>query len=172
MNDLPGFSDPAKALVARSIILNFPNSFIDREDFTLKDKLRKEAREGRLINFALQGLKDLREQGRFTMPESSKPLLRQLVEITAPVTAFVGECCFKDVNAYIAKDILYEAWALWCSKTGHKVGNNIYFGRWLKQACPTIIDFRANIDGHRQYTYKGLDLQPWVYQQYLGRPKS
>ncbi|MCK5608344.1 hypothetical protein KAR91_41060 [Candidatus Pacearchaeota archaeon] len=172
MNDLPGFSDPAKALVARSIILNFPNSFIDREDFTLKDRLRKEAREGKLINFALQGLKDLREQGRFTMPGSSKPLLKQLTEITAPVTAFVGECCFKNVNAYIAKDTLYEAWAFWCSKTGHKVGNNIYFGRWLKQACPTVIDFRANVSGKRQYTYKGLDLQDWVYSTYLGRPKN
>lgn len=172
MNDLPGFSDPAKALVARSIILNFPNSFIDREDFTLKDKLRKEAREGKLINFALQGLKDLREQGRFTMPESSKPLLKQLTEITAPVTAFVGECCIRDVNAYVLKSQLYEAWAIWCSKTGHKVGNNIYFGRWLKQACPTAITFRADVDGRRQYTYRGLELQDWVYNQYLGRPKG
>ena len=172
MNDLPGFTDSAKAFVARSIILNFPNSFIDREDFTLKDRLRKEAREGKLINFALQGLKDLRKQGRFTMPKSSEPLLKQLTEITAPVTAFVGECCTKDARAYVLKSQLYEAWAIWCGKTGHKVGNNIYFGRWLKQACPTAIDFRANIDGKRHYTYKGLDLQGWVYEQYLGRPKS
>ena len=172
MNDLPGFSDPAKALVARSIILNFPNSYIGREDFTLKDRLRKEAREGKLINFALQGLKDLREQGRFTMPESSKLLLQQLTEITAPVTAFIKECCIKDSGAYITKSQLYEAWEMWCGKTGHKAGNNIYFGRWLKQACPTIIDFRANVDGRRQYAYKGLTLQDWVYEQYLGRPKS
>ena len=172
MNDLPGFSDPAKALVARSIILNFPNSYIGREDFTLKDRLRKEAREGKLINFALQGLKDLREQGRFTMPESSKPLLQQLTEITAPVTAFIKECCIKDENVYIVKSTLYEAWEHWCSKTGHKAGNNIYFGRWLRQACPTAVDFRANIDGRRQYMYKGLELQDWCYSQYLGRPKD
>ena len=172
MNDLPGFSDPAKALVARSIILNFPNSYIGREDFTLKDRLRKEARGGKLINFALQGLKDLREQGRFTMPESSKALLQQLTEITAPVTAFVRECCIKDPDAYIAKNTLYEAWEHWCSKTGHKAGNNIYFGRWLRQACPSAVDFRANVDGRRQYMYKGLELQDWCYSQYLGRPKS
>lgn len=172
MNDLPGFSDPAKALVARSIILNFPNSYIGREDFTLKDRLRKEAREGKLINFALQGLKDLREQGRFTMPESSESLLQQLIEITAPVTAFIKECCIKDADAYIAKNVLYEVWEMWCSKTGHKAGNNIYFGRWLRQACPSAIDFRANVDGQRQYMYKGLELQDWVYSQYLGRPKS
>ncbi|MCK5613788.1 hypothetical protein KAR91_68620, partial [Candidatus Pacearchaeota archaeon] len=172
MNDLPGFSDPAKALVARSIILNFPNSYIGREDFTLKDRLRKEAREGKLINFALQGLKDLREQGRFTMPESSESLLQQLTEITAPVTAFVKECCIKDADAYIAKNVLYEVWEMWCSKTGHKAGNNIYFGRWLRQACPSAIDFRANIDGQRQYMYKGLELQDWCYSTYLGRPKQ
>jgi len=172
MNDLPGFSDPAKALVARSIILNFPNSYIGREDFTLKDRLRKEAHEGKLINFALQGLKDLREQGRFTMPKSSEPLLQQLTEITAPVTAFIKECCIKNMDAYITKSQLYEAWEMWCGKTGHKAGNNIYFGRWLRQACPTIIDFRANVNDRRQYAYRGLELQDWVYEQYLGRPKS
>jgi len=172
MNDLPGFSDPAKALVARSIILNFPNSYVGRENFTLKDRLRKEAREGKLINFALQGLKDLREQGRFTMPGSSNLLLQQLTEITAPVTAFIKECCIKNENTYVTRSQLYEAWEIWCGKTGHKVGNNIYFGRWLKQACPTITDFRADIDGRRQYTYKGLELQDWVYSQYLGKPKS
>jgi len=172
MNDLPGFSDPAKALVARSIILNFPNSYIGREDFTLKDRLRKEAREGKLINFALQGLKDLREQGRFTMPESSKPLLQQLTEITAPVTAFIKECCTKDPDAYVTKSQLYEAWEMWCTKTGHKVGNNIYFGRWLRQACPTVMDFRAKVGDRRQYTYKGLTLQDWVYSTYLGKPKG
>jgi len=172
MNDLPGFSDPAKALVARSIILNFPNSYIGREDFTLKDRLRKEAREGKLINFALQGLKDLREQGRFTMPESSKLLLQQLTEITAPVTAFVKECCIKNRDTYVTKSQLYEAWEIWCGKTGHKAGNNVYFGRWLKQACPTITDFRAEINNRRQYTYKGLELQPWIYEQYLDRPEN
>lgn len=172
MNDLPGFSDPAKALVARSIILNFPNSYIGREDFTLKDRLRKEAREGKLINFALQGLKDLREQGRFTMPESSKLLLQQLTEITAPVTAFIRECCTKNTNAYVTKAQLYEAWEIWCGKTGHKAGNNVYFGRWFKQACPTAITFRADVNNRRQYAYRGLELQDWVYLQYLGKPKS
>ena len=171
MNDLPGFSDPAKALVARSIILNFPNSYVGREDFTLKDRLRKEAREGKLINFALQGLKDLREQGRFTMPESSKLLLQQLTEITAPVTAFVKECCTKNVDTYVTRSQLYEAWEMWCGKTGHKAGNNVYFGRWFKQACPTAIEFRPEINGRRQYAYRGLELQDWVYEQYLGRPK-
>ncbi|KKN68782.1 hypothetical protein LCGC14_0448020 [marine sediment metagenome] len=172
MNELPDFADSAKAFVARAIILNFPNSYVGREDFTLKDRLRKEAREGKLINFALQGLKDLREQGRFTMPKSSKPLLRQLTEITAPVTAFIRECCNRKGDAYTTKDQLYEVWGLWCAKTGHRVGNHIYFGRWLRQAYPSAVEFRPIIDGRRQYAYRGLELQNWVYSTYLSRPKS
>jgi len=172
MNELPGFSDSAKAFVARSIILNFPNSYVGKEDYTLKNRLKKEAREGRLINFALRGLKDLREQDKFITPESSKPLLQQLTEITAPVTAFVNDCCVKNENAYITRSQLYEAWTYWCARTGHKVGNNIYFGRWFKQTCPSIIEFRPMIDGRRQYSYKGITLQDWVYSTYLGKPKS
>ena len=172
MNNLPGFSDPAKAFVARSIVLNFPNSYVNREDFTLKARLKKEAKEGKLINFALQGLKDLREQGKFTMPITSELLLQQLEEITAPVTAFVGECCDKIPTAYIARDQLFEAWACWCSKSGHKIGNKNYFGRWLSQACPRIESFRPMIDGRRQYAYKGITLSDWVYSAYLGKPKN
>lgn len=172
MNNLPGFSDPAKAFVARSIVLNFPNSYVNREDFTLKARLKKEAKEGKLINFALQGLKDLREQGKFSMPISSELLLQQLKEITAPVTAFVGECCDKIPGAYVARDQLFEAWQIWCSKSGHNAGNKNYFGRWFNQACPGIESFRPMIDGRRQYAYRGITLSDWVYSQYLGRPKS
>ena len=172
MNNLPGFSDPAKALVARSIILDFPNSYVGKEDFTLKERMKKEASEGKLINFALRGLKSLREQGKFTMPKSSAPLLQQLTEITAPVTAFAGECCEKHPKVFVLADQLYEAWACWCHKSGHKAGNKNYFGRWLKQACPTVVQFRPLVDGRRQYCYKGIALQDWVYSQYLGRPKG
>jgi putative DNA primase/helicase len=172
MNNLPGFSDPAKAFVARAIVLNFPNSYVGREDFTLKERLKKEAREGKLINFALQGLKDLRKQGKFTMPVTSESLLRQLEEITAPVTAFVGECCDKIPGAYIARDQLFEAWQIWCSKSGHNAGNKNYFGRWFNQACPGIESFRPTIDGRRQYAYCGITLSDWVYLAYLGRSKS
>lgn len=172
MNNLPGFSDPAKAFVARSIVLNFPNSYVGREDFTLKARLKKEAKEGKLINFALQGLKDLREQGKFTMPISSELLLQQLEEITAPVTAFVGECCDKIPGAYISRDQLFEAWQIWCSKSGHNAGNKNYFGRWFNQACPGIESFRPIINGRRQYAYRGITLSDWVYSAYLGRPKQ
>ena len=172
MNNLPGFSDPAKAFVARSIVLNFPNSYVNREDFTLKARLKKEAKEGKLINFALQGLKDLREQGKFTMPQSSESLLKQLKEITAPVTAFVGECCDKIPGAYIARDQLFEAWQIWCNKSGHNAGNKNYFGRWFNQACPGVESFRPKINGRRQYAYRGITLSDWVYSAYLGRPKG
>jgi putative DNA primase/helicase len=172
MNNLPGFHDPAKALSARSLILNLPNSYVGREDFTLKQRLKKEAKEGKLINFALQGLKDLREQGKFTMPVSSEQLLQQLEEITAPMTAFVGECCDKIPSAYIAIDQLFEAWQIWCHKSGHNAGNKNYFGRWFRQACPGIKSFRPIIDGRRQYAYRGITLSDWVYSAYLGRPKQ
>lgn len=172
MNNLPGFHDPAKALLARSLILNFPNSYMGREDPTLKKRLKKEAMEGRLINFALEGLKDLREQSKFTMPSSSESLLQELEELTAPVTAFVGECCYKDPEAYITKDVLFESWQIWCQKNGHTVGCKSYFGRWVKQACPGLKSFQPRVNGRQQWAFKGLDLQDWCYEQYLARPKG
>jgi len=172
MNELPGFVDPALAFAARSIILKFPNDYLGKEDITLKRRLKEEASQGKLINYALDGLQNLRKQGGFTMPKSSEELIKALEETNAPVLAFVGECCIKIPSAIIPRNQLYEAWAYWCNKTGHKYGNENYFGRWFKQACPTVEDARLNFDGRRQYCYRGITLQDWVYSQYLGKPKQ
>ena len=172
-NEIPNFSDPARAFSARANILNFPNSYYGKEDPTLKTRLEKEASEGKLINVALRGLKDLREQGKFIIPGVSEELRRQLEEVTAPVTAFVRHCCtMENPDIYITKAQLYEAWECWCKREHRKVINPSYFGRYLKQACPSVIGERLMFEGKRQQVYKGVDLCQWVYDEYLARPKN
>ena len=175
LNELPNFSDNARAFVSRAIILDFPNSYVGREDFTLKDRLQKEAREGKLINHALIGLKILRDQGKFIMPESSKVSIRQLEEITTPIQAFVAECCYMDDGdeTYIPKNQMFDAWSAWCIRTGrrNRISNQSYFGRWLKGICPrTGEDYRPLVDGKRPRSYCGIDLHDWAKNEYLDKP--
>ncbi len=173
-NELPTFADSARALVARSIILNFPNDYFGREDVTLKRRLKEEANQGKLINYALDGLKDLRKQGYFTITKSSEAYYEAFEEITAPVSAFVKQCCtLRDDNeAYSTKDMLFEAWAAWCKLSNRQVGSAAYFARHLYQACPAIKNFRSTDNsGKRIQVFRGIVLQEWVYDEYLGRPK-
>jgi putative DNA primase/helicase len=170
MNDLPGFTDHARALAARMNVLYFPKSCVGHEDFALKGRLKKEAAQGRLINFALQGLKDLRQNKVFVVPESSAETLKQMVEMTSPVMAFAEECCETKPGATVSAAMVYEAWQRWCADTGRKPGIQAQFGRWLMQACPGVSKTRSRIDGELSYVYDDLCLQKWAYKKYLGRP--
>ncbi len=171
MNDLPAFTDHSQAIVARTLILPFPNCYVGREDFTLKDRIKKDAADGKLINFALWGLKDLREQGRFTEPKISADQISQFTTLTAPMTAFLDECCILDSGAEIQKDQLYDAWKGWCISCDRKQGNKMLFNRWLNQYAPTLKDENREINNEQIRMCHGITLKSWCYLKFLGRPE-
>jgi len=168
MNNLPVFSDHARAFQARLAAIKFDKSYVGKEDPSLKQQLIKEAAQGKMINFALQGLKDLRERGRFIIPDSSRTVLDLMLQISSPVTSFVNECCCQGKEYAITKNMLFEAWRCWCVETGHKPGLREQFGRWMISTVPSLETNRPYIDGRRVYGYTGIDLEPWAKAQYLG----
>ena len=173
MNDLPVFTDHARALEPRMNIISFDNSYVNREDYTLKGRLKKEAERGKLINFALRGLKDLYGLRHFTTPASSKEILESFRELTSPMTAFMADCCETlpdDSDEFTTKDCLYETWQKWCVEQGRKPGLKQQFGRWLLSSAPQLKIGRKVIKNRRLYIYYGIKLQDWVYSEYLGRP--
>ena len=169
MNNLPVFSDHARAFQARLAIIGFDKSYVGKEKPELKQQLIKEAGQGKMINFALQGLKDLRERGRFIVPDSSRPILNLMTQISSPVTIFVTECCKLGADEVVSKDMLFDAWRSWCDETGHKPGLREQFGRWLVSTVPMLKQDRIRCNGRRVYMYKGIGLQDWVNDTYLGR---
>ena len=170
MNGLPAFTDHAKALAARTNIIAFPNSYLGREDFTLKDRLRHEAEQGKLLPWALEGLRRLRERGRFSIPSKSETVLQEMIGLTSPLTSFVDECLNLGDGATSAQ-MVYEAWQHWCGENGRKPGMNAQFGRNLIAECPQVSKERLQEQGRLEYVYRGLTLQAWIYNKYLGRPE-
>ena len=171
MNNLPVFTDHARAFQARLAVIGFDKSFVGKEKPELKQQLIKEASQGKMINFALQGLKDLQENGRFIVPRSSVPILKSITRISSPVVIFVDECCIIHPDQTVSKDMIFQAWQGWCGETGRKAGLREQFGRWLISTCPSLETGRIRHDGRRVYMYKGIGLQDWTYTDYLGRPK-
>ncbi len=177
MNDLPSFTDHARALEPRLNIITFDNSYVGKEDRTLKFRLRKEAQQGKLINFALRGLKDLYERKDFIVPKSSAETLIDFQRLASPVVTFIAECCEVDPdrdnlgpgNYFIVKDQLYEVWSSWCNNQGRKPGVKEQFGRWFLAACPRAITTRRRIGDRRMYVFEGVKLQDWVIKDFLGK---
>lgn len=184
MNDLPNIPDQANALEPKLNILYFQNSYEGREDTALKHKLTEEAKAGKIINFALQGLKSLRQNKKFIVPHSSLNIIQQLKEITTPIASFIIECCELEPpdtpsqqEYYVLMDHLYEVWARWCLNCGRKPGYKAQFSQWFLAAYPSAVPARMRLndktgkqmESSKQYRiFRKVRLAEWVYKEYLG----
>lgn len=168
-NLLPELPDHAGAMEARLNILQFPHSFLGKEDWGLKDKLRAEA-PGVCI-WALEGLRRLREQGRFTLPDSSRVAMREWRTSTSPTAAFLEECCNEDdPEAEVGKQELFDAWDRWSSERGMKQISKARFYERFKLNAPTAHSVTYE-KGQRKFSVmRGVTLKTWAQKQYLGRP--
>ena len=168
MNELPAFADHANALEPRLNLLHFENSYIGKEDRFLKTKLNREADAGRIINFALRGLKRLRENKVFTLPESSNDLVDQFKAISNPIHEFIGECCAFNKETQVVTNVLYETWRNWCKWNGRSPGIKPLFFSRFTASYPFVVKDRATINGSQRYIYQGIALTEEAKATYLG----
>jgi len=155
-NELPRLSDASKALVSRMILLPLTNSWLGKEDTGLFDRLKAEL-PGILL-WAIEGLKTLRQRGRFLQPASGQSMLDQLDELSSPISTFIKECCNVSPEKQVFKRDMYSAWRAWCEDRGHKPGNDATFGKDLAAAYPQITTLRLG-EGKRQRIYKGVEVR-------------
>ncbi len=125
LNDFPSLPDYANALEPRLLLLDFPNSYRGIEDRTLKPRLEAEA--GNIIPWALEGLKRLRLNDRFTDPRSSDKAIDSLRDVISPITTFVRAWCDLEDGVEIEQDMLYDAWKVWGRKQGVQGGTTAQF---------------------------------------------
>lgn len=167
-NGILNIRDDEDALRGKINILHFAKSFAGREDFSLKARIQAEAEQGKLINFALRGLKDLRECGKFIIPKSSRPILKSLRDINTPIFTFIGECCElappETEGHYVHKDTLFEAWVEWCRINGHKPDGSTIFGRHLLTHFPNVTAQRIRIDPDKSKHMRPTTKRAYVYE--------
>jgi putative DNA primase/helicase len=162
-NDLPRINDASGTLPSRFVLLRMTESFYGREDLDLKEKLRAELPG--ILNWALAGLKRLRQRGRFKMPKSSSDALQQLEELASPVTAFLREWCVVDPHCEISVEDLYSAYKVWCETAGHRPASVHVLGKDLRQLLPKLVVTRPRT-GTRRRHYLGLKLSDDGHEQY------
>ena len=101
----------------------------------------------------------------------SKVTLRDMISITSPISTFIDECCLlDDLGGTIGTQMIYEAYQHWCGENGRKAGGNTQFIRNVMAECPSVSKERTQETGRREYEYRGLGLQSWAFDKYLGRP--
>ncbi len=164
-NELPRLPDNCRALERRLCLLDFPVSFIGREDTHLLEKLQTEAPG--IMLWALEGLRRLRAVGSFTDPKIVQPIRRDFSAILSPVIDFVDECCEIDKNASVSARQVYDVWCIWA--VGHGLASNTHsvFGQKLLNQIISVRKTRQRVAGEQRAFYLGICLTEDAINRYL-----
>jgi P4 family phage/plasmid primase-like protien len=158
-NHLLRMIDDSGALFDRLVPLLFTRRIDeDKADKTFPTKLRGEL--SGIVLLALKGWKRLRDNGRFTMPDSSKQVLSDLRETGSPVLTFVKECCQLDKQAFTPTERLWEKWKdCFCADHDLKAGEKDAFITALKSAFPELRKERQSVGGKQVRGFMGIQIK-------------
>lgn len=115
-NDTPALADASGALAGRMLMIEMDQTFLGREDPGLKDRIRPELPG--ILQWALMGLQELVEEGRFSEPEASAAAREEVRQTSNPVYLFVEDVCTLGPHGMVPLEDLYRAYEYWCQKNG------------------------------------------------------
>jgi phage/plasmid-associated DNA primase len=128
MIELP---DVSGSLAGKMIPLHFRNTWIDRQDASLSDKLQRELPG--ILNRLVAALCRLRVEGHFSIPESSKEVLHHFEIQNNAVEVFLKETFVQDPKGFVPNELLdseRQKWELYHNvviqdpQTGKRVHSN------------------------------------------------
>jgi putative DNA primase/helicase len=145
-NELPGSKDFNKAYLRRWIVMPFPNSFDygRNADPDLISKLTTSEEMSGLLNLALEGLKRLYTNNKFTESETTRKAIDNFLIEADSVVGFINECCELHDGAECQTMVLYSGYKRWCEESGLRpLGKSSFYKRLVDQ-FPQLIKGRRN----------------------------
>ncbi|GAB3865524.1 hypothetical protein GCM10028801_36150 [Nocardioides maradonensis] len=155
-NEVPALIEASEALSSRFLFLKMGESYLNREDLGLQTRVLAEIPG--IVKWALEGLRRLTRNGKFTETESGREMQREMREIGNPTTAFVDEMCVLDPTKFVPTEDLYKEYALWATRHGHYVTSSAVFARDLNAAYPDSVIHCATRKSGRVRGFVGLSL--------------
>jgi putative DNA primase/helicase len=156
-NELPRLADVSGALASRFIVLALLHSFYGREDHGLADRLLTELPG--ILNWSIAGWRRLAERGHFLQPASAAEAVRDLEDLTSPITVFLRERCEIGAGGQAIVDDTFVTWCGWCEKQNRNPGTKQSFGRDLRAALPWL-KIRNLGTEERYRVYEGIKIKP------------
>ncbi|MFL5629130.1 MAG: phage/plasmid primase, P4 family [Ktedonobacteraceae bacterium] len=153
----PVNADPDdKAVWGRLRVIEFPNSYLDKEDNRLKERFKQpEMLEGILL-WALQGAKRWYARGKLLTPELVKQTKQAHLDSLDNVGLWIEDCCELDAQAWTSHSVLMSSYKNWCEDTNSPAKSQ----RGLTQSLES-----KNLTSERRYTgpkrergFKGIKL--------------
>ena len=155
-NTMPKFIDESGALANRFIAFPFIKSFIGREDLDLPNRIGKE--QPQIFNFAMEGLKRLIRNGKFTQATSSVEMVEDMKRDMFPLSDFCDECCVMENGAEITSNALYAVYQYHCAQRDVKHTSHNNFTKYLKSSYLPVTHGRMLHNGKQVRGFKGMTI--------------
>ncbi|MEM2768001.1 MAG: phage/plasmid primase, P4 family [Candidatus Bathyarchaeia archaeon] len=159
-NRLPPVSDSSLAWWERVIVIEFPVT-ITPEKMVPNIEERwlnsPEERSG-IVNWALEGLKRLLENKRFTRNEAMLNVVEQYKRWSQPAQYFLEKYCEYGANLWVTKKALYEAFKIVCEEEGLPVLSEQQFSAEVRKK-PRVMLMQKRVEGKVERVWVGLDLK-------------
>jgi len=125
---MPRLLDLSDGFFRRLVIFNFNRQFQGSAvDPDLSSKLLLELPG--IVRWAIDGLRRLRERGRFEKPISSEKACCVYKDESDPAKMFADECLSVSTDRGLQPKELYPGYSRWCRMFGFQPLNNIKFGK-------------------------------------------
>lgn len=115
-NSIPTMWDDSAATANRWVPLAFDRSFLDREDQTLASRLVQELPG--IAMWAVKGLQRLISNGRFTLPQSSRDELVNMISSGSPIEHFISDRLIVADGQRVSDADLWGDYIDWQQKEG------------------------------------------------------
>jgi putative DNA primase/helicase len=155
-NDLPRFNDRSQAIWRRILLVPFDKVVAEAQQITtLAEELKKELPG--ILNWALEGLRNLNAAGRFTEPTNSRELIEQYRQDANPARAYLLENYHATNDGEtVCCEEAYRLYRAWCDVKGCKPLGDRMFGKEVKRAFPGIKSKRPGSGNARARVYEGI----------------
>ncbi|MFA5291648.1 MAG: phage/plasmid primase, P4 family [Phycisphaerae bacterium] len=157
-NELPRFSDPSCGIWRRMILVPFNVTIPpEKQDKQLVSKLTVELPG--IFNWALQGVKLLKEHKGFIVPTSSVDAMKSYRSTTDPARMFLEENFISAQNCSgepVQK--VYNAYRKWCEAGGYNPLTINQLGQRVLSVFPMVQKIRKRIADKRDNYYEFLSL--------------
>lgn len=157
-NQIPRSPDDSDAFFRRWIIINFPNQFLnEKADKNLIEKLTSKEELSGFLNFAIEGLRRLLQNGDFTKSKSITEIREEYIRQSDSVGAFIMDNISITPESYVVKKQIYTEYCDYARKKKYITVSENTFHQQLQQKI-RIEDYRPTINGKREQCWKGIKM--------------
>lgn len=162
-NKLPVVDDTTLSFWDRINIIEFTNTFTDEKGNKVvnieRTWLDDEDERSGILNWMIEGLKRLKENGQFTQTKSMAQQILKFKQVSDPIGAFLAdpeECMYGSV-LWVTREELYNAYKDYAESQGATIESTGVFVERIKK-LPSVAPRKKRVKGASERIWKGISI--------------